>query len=554
MVYRTNLGALGKSFQPTVQAMQIPASTGGINSLMSLGSMPAEDCIYTYNLMPSEYGMELRKGWREWAVNIGGAGTPEEVRSMVTYDGVEADHTTDRLFAMTSTGIYNVTLFNTDDPAPVLTWPITGGGKAGFGTFTNFSNDANESFVYFTDTQNGLYRYEASIDTWSAVTGLTVANDLGEQVPWGLEPITLFVTAHKLRLWLTVDDSSDAWYLPIESGAGEVFKFTFGSKFQHGGYLMGLWSWSYETTAGIENFLVAISRSGDVLVYKGSDPTQVDWNLVGQYYVGEVTNSRNIVVNYGADMYVLSAFGVTAMSDLIKGKEVYNSGPSVSAKVAKLLRGIVRDNLDSKEWSLVVDSSNGFLQVVIPYTLGQEQFALQLTQNLLTNAWGFWRGVPILSSATLESEYYIGTKSGQILIYGGVVDGLLLDGTPGAPVEFETLTAFNPGENPSQFKRVGYIRTVGILEGEATVNTAPIYDFRIQASARDPGIVPSSDYSLWDSGVWSQSVWNTSVAGVYVVIGGLGMGRVVAVSIKGSATARIIVTGWDLMYTRGGLL
>ncbi|GAF97014.1 unnamed protein product, partial [marine sediment metagenome] len=56
MVYRRNVGALGASFQPTIQNTTVPASVGGINARDSLMAMPPTDCIYAFNIMPSEFG------------------------------------------------------------------------------------------------------------------------------------------------------------------------------------------------------------------------------------------------------------------------------------------------------------------------------------------------------------------------------------------------------------------------------------------------------------------------------------------------------------------
>lgn len=554
-VYRQRtLGVLGRAQKPAVRSMQIPACVGGINALSSLAQMPLEDCILAFNLMPSELGMELRKGFREWANEIGGAGTEEEVRALVFFNGQQADHSDDAIFAMTPQGIYNVTLFNTVDPTAVFTWAVTGGAKAGYGSFTNFANDAEDHFIYYADVENGLHEYDAETTTWTAVTGLTVDNGLGVQVAWGLEGDVTYVTGHKLRLWLTVDDSGDAWYLPVESNAGEVFKFTFGSKFSHGGYLMGLWSWSYESTQGIEDYLVAISRAGDVLIYKGSDPTQIDWILVGSYFIGEVTSSRNIAMNYGSEMYVLSTYGLTNLSDLIKGVEAYQLGASPTTKIARILRRDLFDEKESKDWGMAINATGGFLQIHGPYDPARPDEALQYNQNLLTQAWGIWRGVPVQSAAFIEGNYYMGTQVGQVLINDGTIDGTLLDGTLGQPVDFEVLTAFNPGDNPSQYKNVGFIRTVGILEGQAAISVIPIYDYAIQDSAPPPVPISATNLTRWDIGVWDVDNWDFAITGSSVVTGGVGWGRVVAVSLRGSSDLSIIVTGWDLMYTPGGLL
>jgi hypothetical protein len=118
MVYRTNRGRLGAAFKPTVQVQSIPASVGGVNKLDALMRMPLEDCIYTYNLMPVERGLQLRKGYREWAT---GAGTGE-VRTLLPYESPSQSSAQDRLWAVTNEGIYNVTSFSETTPTKDVTF------------------------------------------------------------------------------------------------------------------------------------------------------------------------------------------------------------------------------------------------------------------------------------------------------------------------------------------------------------------------------------------------------------------------------------------------
>ena len=72
-------------------------------------------------------------------------------------------------------------------------------------------------------------------------------------------------------------------------------KFTFGAKFTYGGALIGVWSWTIDGGSGVDDFLVAISRGGDILIFQGADPSLADFALIGSWFVGEVPDSRKIV-------------------------------------------------------------------------------------------------------------------------------------------------------------------------------------------------------------------------------------------------------------------
>ena len=64
--------ASGANYRPQQNAMQVtvmPSPTKGIDARAPTGNMPSDVCIYTYNLMPAEYGMLLREGYREWCID-----------------------------------------------------------------------------------------------------------------------------------------------------------------------------------------------------------------------------------------------------------------------------------------------------------------------------------------------------------------------------------------------------------------------------------------------------------------------------------------------------
>ena len=125
------------------------------------------------------------------------------------------------------------------------------------------------------------------------------------------------VVAHKQRIWFLEEDSTTGWYLGIGSIAGEVSPFYFGAKFRHGGRLAGLFNWSVDGGAGVDDFLVAVSQAGDVLPYQGSDPSSDDWQLRGSYFIGEVPNTPTFGTEQGGELFLLSSFGVSSLNDLL---------------------------------------------------------------------------------------------------------------------------------------------------------------------------------------------------------------------------------------------
>lgn len=540
---RTSLGA---PHRLSAEIANIQASTGGINTLDALMQMPTQDCLYTYNMMPAERGMKVRKGYREWA---NGCGTGD-VRTILNYDSQAEDATDDRLWAVTNEGIYNVTTFGDTSPSKDVTFSTTT-GLAGYGVKCEFTSDAADHYMFYADAVNGLHQYKEGTG-WSVPAGWTYDPD-GDGV-YTAFPVAdvAFVMVFKQRIWVILEDSDDAWYLPVASVAGQLTKFVFGAKMDHGGNLMGLWTWTVDGGAGLDDLMIGIGRGGDVFVYQGNDPSLDDFGLIGMWFVGQVPNSRRLVAAYGSEMYILSTFGVTSLRDLMQGAVTENLRNSPSAKINLDLRAAVEAGISSGQWALSIHPADGFMQVIAPDP--QTNVHQQYVQNLQTKAWGIWEGIDIISADTWNGEYYMGTSSGVVLQYTGTLDGAMLDGTVGEPIEYRLLTAFQTQLKPSTNKRVGFIRTIMIGTTVESFNTDIVWDYGENTAISGAATTPSAAAATWDTDVWDGEQWDYTLNGDTYPKGEMGMGRTLAIAMKGSTRARVELIGWDITFDNGGFL
>lgn len=660
MVYRVKtIRTLGASQAPHHLVYNQPPSVGGINTLDSLASMPPQDCIYTYNLMPSELGLRLRKGYKEHA-----AGLPSKVNSLIPFEGRFSDSSTDKLFAVCKEGIFDVSVYGTTAPYTSLVTFTNINSTSGFGVVTEFTSDAQDRYLYYADSENGLFQYNENTNLWSVPT---FSGDLSG---FNVSDVA-YCFSWKNRMWFIQKDSGNAWFTEVSSIAGTVTKFTFGSKFYHGGHLTALYSWTIDGGTGVDDYLVALSRGGDVLVYRGEDPETASFQLVGSFYIGELPNSRRIAVNHGGELYILSTYGLTSLRDLLQGIDPSIVQTSASSKISRLLRNEVQNSRASQAWQLLLNPADGFLQIITP-TENNEQ-PLQYNQNLLTKAWGMWRGVGVRCAAAWNGAYFMGSDTNVVWQYDGTVDNRQIAGTElwvdnttfvgdgwsepspltytcdgsqtgvvsfltidtnvsaetpvsyavsyvvtgstsgrhalsygttgsttifsegngsfsgtlisqgvestaqlvadsnfsgtitdvslrkqgdsGSPIEFECLTSFQaPQNNPSAEKRVGIIRSIGYLAGTAALNVKAVYDYDLTSSIQPPAAIPLQGSSYWDAGIWDKGLWDYGPDNITFPIGAAGMGRVVAIGVRGSSSARISFIGWDVSYTQGGFL
>jgi hypothetical protein len=545
--YRNNLSRLGAPGKATIEPVTFPAPVGGMNALDSVMGMPITDCIYAFNTVPSEYGLRLRKAYREWATGADG-----DVRTLLNYES-NVSVGGDILWAVTENGIYDVTVEGTTAPVEDVAFTNQDPG-AGYGVSTEFTNDAAEHYLFYADYRNGIHQYEDGVG-WSVPVGWTydpTGNTPETQLPFPVEDVA-FVMVHKLRIWVILEDSDDAWYLPIASVAGVLLKFTFGAKLPHGGRLMGLWDWTVDGGNGIDDYLIALSKSGDLIVYRGDDPEGATWQVVGSWFVGQATQSRRCASQYGAELYILSSYGITSIRDLLQGSDANIDRTSPSAKIARFLRTDIASGIDKYEWSIELNPSDSFLQIVAPEPTNTPY--VQYVQNVATKGWGLWEGVPMICGNHWQSEYYMGGKDGVVYIYDGALDGVDIAATnPGEPVTFRSLTSFQSPDGHSSQKRVNNIRPIGITNGQSTVSVEAVYDYNVEAETLPPAPTPGQQVGVWNSSLWGNAVWPSTTKGSSEVLGGWGVGRAFAIATAGSSSTRITIVGWDVFFTRGGLL
>jgi hypothetical protein len=155
-----------------LKTFTLPAPNGGLNTLAPGGALPATDWVYAWNILNSELGVRVRNGYREWVTGMTGA-TDNLVRSIIPFTGGRKNGSTDKIFATTSTGIWDCTA---SSAAPTQVWEFsTQTGEAGYGTSTIVTTPGDRYLIY-CDEENGVFVYTESTTSWTQMrAGATVA-------------------------------------------------------------------------------------------------------------------------------------------------------------------------------------------------------------------------------------------------------------------------------------------------------------------------------------------------------------------------------------------
>jgi len=533
----------------TSNVTAFPAPNKGVDTRRAIGSLDPNHCVYSYNLVPSEFGMEVRQGYREWCINLEDTSLVGGVRTMFLYDGIQTIPSDNTLFAVTNEGIWDVTSLN----APVLKLTFTDQtGIAGHGVFCHYTSESGQERLYYADAVNGLFEYLPTLasGTWAQATGIT-GPDLTK---------VAYIGVHKQRIWLIEQDSTVGWYLPIASYLGAATEFFFGTQFIHGGKLVALVSWSVDGGTGLDDYLVALSSAGDVVPYQGSDPSIVTgdgaWSSRGVYYIGKLPLGRRLYSEYSGELYLLSSFGLISMSDLLRGVDVRDiASKSLTFPISRVLREELRDSYEELGWEPLFLPNRGYLVINSPKTKSGED--IQYLMSITIEAWGFLRELPAQTFAEWDNNIFFGTEDGRVCVMDVPRDNVLIDqldvAKDGIPIKFSLLTGYSYADSPGLFKMGQMIRCDFSSKLSVSYRAKAVYDYTIAEQVFSVPSVPPATANLWDVGTWDNILWDSDdLTNVNRLQGTTGMGRSVAIAVQGQSTETTKMLSMDFIWKSGG--
>lgn len=581
----------------TARPGHIPAPMGGLNTVDGGFEMPEDDCPLLYNMIGAENGLRSRLGSQEWCTGLVGIGD-NTVRTEMPFAGSHKDGSSDKLFAATSKGIYDVSASSAAPPL-VVTFP-TQTGLAGYGICYVVVNASGGHFLVYCDEENGYYVYSEAVTTWVKVVqaasvvwapgtiygaaarvslgGLTYTTAAGgtsgagpgptgtgnaivdNTVTWsyspsiaGVDPAHLvFVMVWKNRLWFVEKDTGNAWYLQIGFGAGGALygtatSFNFGAQFKNGGALVGLYSWTMDGGSGPDDRLVAVSGGGDVVIYSGTDPASADtFRIVGRWYIGGVPAGRRIATDFGGDLLVLSTTGIVQLSKIVVGNPTVDPSQYSTFKISHLFNRLMTAARQLNGWALTLHPEDNALIVTVPVADGQP--TNQLAMSMVTRGWSQYRDLPLLSMAAWAGKLFFGTADGRVLVNTGYLDGVSIsDPNAFKPIVCSGITRFENRGRGTQ-KQIMQQRATIISEGGAVKQTVEArYGFDL-TEAGLPAATEAPGGALWDSAIWDVSKWGGAYAAQQAVGGVVGLGSAYALAWQLSVTSRTVLIGFDYEY------
>jgi len=537
MDYKKNKRVTKAPRKPLVEVATIPAPISGINSRDPLAAMDQNYAISAINFMATPQGLSVRQGWKKWSTGITGL-----VSSLLIYQGQGA--AADKIFACAGNSIYDVTGF-TDSPSKVVTSLLNADWEhvlmtTNGGNYLVACNGADTARFYNGSTWNQF----SLVATPSAPGQIKSGSTMTNLTNWKQ------VVVHQRRLWIVVDNSTTAYYLPVDSVGGDAVPFDFGPVFPRGGKLKALASWAVNTGLGIQNYLVAVSTAGDVAIYSGTNPsTATTWAIAGTWQLGEPVGQR-CFANHAGDLLYLSQDGLQPLSLYIRSQRIDDS-TALTLLVQNDITALVKSFGSLKGFEVRTYPGQNVLILNVPQINANQNF--QYVYNTITKGWTLFQGWPAQCWAQLNGRLFFGYDGGVAHAFTGYRDQAELDGSGGVTYIATAQQAYSYFGQPAIRKRFQMAKPYLVTTDAAPkVRVSCNVNFSLDPP-RGAAALKAGTGSFWDVGVWDNAVWSNG-ANTYSSWQGLGaVGTTASLAVSISVNDSTLWAATDWIYEPGGV-
>jgi len=517
----------------TARGLSIPAPVAGWDAISPIAAMPPTNAITLDNVFPQPGYLEIRKGHK---VHNDLDPVDDAVESLMAYHAPNTDN--DKLFAAAGTAIYDVTVI----ASATISASVTDVSNARYQHLNVATSGGN--FLWACNGTDSPITYDGSAWATTTISGIT---------PGNIANCAVF----KGRIWGALNDSLDAFYLPLDAIQGTAATFDLTGVFKNGGFLQALGSWSVDSGNGPNDYMAFITSRGEVAVYAGSDPTASDstgFSIVNTYQIGAPIG-RRCLTKVGADLAVICIDGVVPLSKALLTDRAATLNIAITKAIQPVMNQSARDYGANFGWQLTPYPRGTRAILNVPVTENVEQH--QYIMNTITGAWCRFKGENANCWEVFQDRLFYGGNDGRI--YEADCQGF----DEGSKIDFLVKTSFNYCGAQGQLKQFIMARALLTTDGQVSPGMAINVDFSDDAVAdlltQQINTADLWDVALWDSGTWPQT---SHITTDWVSIGG--MGYAVSISMSGSVSSEGItdpaqslllqINGWDMLVLDGAFL
>jgi hypothetical protein len=349
---------------------------------------------------------------------------------------------------------------------------------------------------------------------------------------------------HKGRIWYCEAGTLKAWYLATGALGGAATAFDLSSVAQLGGYLMAMGTWTIDAGYGVDDLAVWITSNGEVIVYRGTDPSSAStWALVGVWRIGSPVG-RRCMMKYKGDLLLITQDGVMPLSGALQSSRV-NPRVALTDKIQFAMSEAVSVYGSHFGWQLIQFPKQNQLYLNVPVVEGNSQ--QQYVMNMISGSWCNFTNWNANCWVLYNDNLYFGSNGFVAQAWSGNKDNA-------SAIMADGLQAFNYFKTPGKNKRATMIRPVFLSNGVPSTYANVSVDYNLNDTTT-PLSSTAQNTSAWDTAVWDSAVWGGGLTTIQTWQSANSIGKALAPRVKVSSNG--FVTRWvssDVVTETGGIL
>lgn len=493
--YGQTFGKKDSYFEADHTIKIVPSPIGGWDAISPLAVMEPKYAAAITNWVPRPGWVELRGGYNAWCQGI----TTSPVETVMAYRAPQSGGT-QKLFAASGSQIWDVS----NQGAAVL---AQSGLSSDQFQYVNFTPAGGSSYLLAVNGINpGIYEFNGT--SWSNVSISGTGSGVFIQI-----------NIHKRRVWLIPPNSTGIYFLGTDAIAGSGTLLDLGAFMSRGGYLVAMATWTVDGGNGPDDMAVFISSQGQVIIYKGTDPTNANaWALVGVFDMA-IPIGRRCFFRLGADVILITQQGLIPLSQALPFDPSASRSVALTNRIQNAILLAAQNYLGNFGWQFISFPQQGLFLLNIPQVQNSTQ--VQYVQNAQTGAWTQFTGWNANCFEVFNNNLYFGDNKGNVNI--AYTAGLDLV----SPILADVQCAFNYLDEPGRLKNATMVRPFLVADGTLTPTMQIDVDFGT-ATVSSPVTILTPAGAIWDTSLWDSSIWSLGTAPVINWLSCVGFGTALA--------------------------
>lgn len=458
------------------------APINGWNARDPIAAMKPGDAVILDDMFPTAADVMLRKGIADHVTGIG-----YQVESLMAYNTPAGTQT---LFCAAETGGSSV-FYDVTSAGAVGAAVVSGLTNARW-QHLNFTNSSGNSYLCCFNGVDSPQYWNGS--AWIAITGISTPAITGLTTS-----DIVSASIHQRRMWLVQKNTLKAWYLPVDAVGGAANALDLSGLAKRGGYLMATETWTIDAGEGVNDYWVAITSEGEIIVYMGTDPSDATkWTLKGVWYIGNPIG-RRCLRKFGGDLLAVLVNGTFPLSKALLSASV-DRRIALTNKIDHAMIDAAAAHSSNFGWELCHFPAADMLILNVPISEGSNQH--QYVMNAITGAWCRFTGWEGNCFEVFNNELYMGGNGTVSKCWSGLSDGV--NNITGIA---ETAFDYFEGHTKKSFKMV---RPILSTNGTPTISVGIDVDYddtdRVTTNTFSPSSVSLWGISLWGIGLWGSGL------------------------------------------------